>query len=169
MGIRGSSTNCGSLHWGGGGGGGAGRVLKRISLFTDSYSVAFRRQKRGDAEDFGKGMRGTQRVMGRTNSGKACFPPSSPQSFARRLKATGYEWSFDRWNMSWASSFNHGFPHGRAKTPCKVLLGVRRDGVKCSHCKEWIPSGAKRGNLVFFYVLVVKVRLNGSNILLDNV
>ena len=58
----------------------------------DSYPVAFRRRKRGDAEDFGKEMRGAQRVMERTNSEKvASFPPSSPQSFARRLKATGYE------------------------------------------------------------------------------
>ena len=41
---------------------------------------------------FGKEMRDAQRVMGRTNSGKvAFFPLSSPQSFARRQKATGYE------------------------------------------------------------------------------
>ena len=37
---------------------------------ADSYPVAFRRQKRGDAEDFGKEMRGAQRAMGRTNSEK---------------------------------------------------------------------------------------------------
>ena len=58
----------------------------------DSYPVAFRRRKRGDSEDFGKEIRGARRVMGRTNSRKvASFPPFSPQSFARRLKATGYE------------------------------------------------------------------------------
>ena len=31
------------------------------------YPVAFRRRKRGDAEDSGKEMRGAQRVMGKTN------------------------------------------------------------------------------------------------------
>ena len=67
-------------------------LIFSLSIEADSYPVAFRRRKRGDAEDFGKEMRGAQRVMGRTNSEKvASFTPSSPQSFARRLKATGYE------------------------------------------------------------------------------
>ena len=44
--------------------------LKCFLREPDSYPVAFRQQKRGDAEDFGKEMRGAQRVMGRTNSGK---------------------------------------------------------------------------------------------------
>ena len=41
----------------------------------DSYQVAFRRRKRGDAEDFGE-IRGAQRVMGRTNT-ILCAPPKS--------------------------------------------------------------------------------------------
>ena len=131
MGIRGSSTNCGSLHWGGGGE--AGRVLKRISLFTDSYSVAFRRQKRGDAEDFGKGMRGAQRVMGRTNSGKACFPPSSPQSFARRLKATGYE----------SGLLIGGICHGQAH----LIMGPLMDGRKL-RAKSSCASGVTGSNVL---------------------
>ena len=53
------------------------------SPLPDSYPVAFRRRKRGDAEDFGKEMRGAQRVIRRTNSGKgACLSPSFAQSFA---------------------------------------------------------------------------------------
>ena len=51
---------------------------------TDSSPVAFRRQKRGDTEDFGKEMRGAQRVMRRTNSGN-----SSPQSFTCPKKRLG--------------------------------------------------------------------------------
>ena len=43
---------------------------RHLSLSPDSYPVAFRRRKREDAEDFGKEMRGAQRVMGRTNSEK---------------------------------------------------------------------------------------------------
>ena len=59
------------------------RTLTHGHERADSYPVAFWRRKRGDAEDFGKEMRGAQRVMRRTRS--------SPQSFTRRLKATGYE------------------------------------------------------------------------------
>ena len=52
-------------------------------LVPSRFYAAEERRRRG----LGKEMRGAQRVMGRTDS----FPPSSPQSFARRLKATGYE------------------------------------------------------------------------------
>ena len=56
-----------------------------LTVSADSYPVAFRRRKRGDAEDFGKEIRGAQRVKGRTNSSVfptiLCVPP----------KATGYE------------------------------------------------------------------------------
>ena len=45
-------------------------VVAKISCVPDSYPVAFRRRKRGDAEDLGKEMRGAQRVMGRTDSEK---------------------------------------------------------------------------------------------------
>ena len=51
---------------------------------TDSYPVAFKRRKRGEAEDLGKEMRGAQRVMGRTNS-------VFPTILCVPLKATGYE------------------------------------------------------------------------------
>ena len=45
---------------------------------ADSYPVAFRRRRRGGAEDFGKEMRGAQRVMEGTI---LCVP----------LRATAYE------------------------------------------------------------------------------
>ena len=51
----------------------------RHTTTSDSYPVAFRRRKRGDAEDFGK-MRGAQRAMGRRNSvfpTILCAPPKS--------------------------------------------------------------------------------------------
>ena len=68
-----------------------------VSTVTDSYPVAFRWRKRGDAEDFGQEMRGEQRVMGRANSGKGaslrlCFLLSIfPTILCVPLKATGYE------------------------------------------------------------------------------
>ena len=51
----------------------------RHTTTSDSYPVAFRRRKRGDAEDFGK-MRGAQRAVGRRNSvfpTILCAPPKS--------------------------------------------------------------------------------------------
>ena len=39
-------------------------LLSVFSVAIDSYPVAFKRRKRVDAEDFGKEMRGAQRVLG---------------------------------------------------------------------------------------------------------
>ena len=49
-------------------------------LSPDSYPVAFRRQKRCDAEDSGKEMRDVQGVMGRTNSPSSHNPLRASKS-----------------------------------------------------------------------------------------
>ena len=73
--------------------------FEHLNCITDHSQTRTQSLLGGGREEtqriLGRKVRGAQRVMGRTN-----FPPSSPQSFASRLKATGYEsgplwfWSF---------------------------------------------------------------------------
>ena len=63
-----------------------------MQVSPDSYPVAFRWQKRGDAEDFGEEIEGQAKGYGKDEFGEGSFLLSVfPTMLCMPLKATGYE------------------------------------------------------------------------------